>query len=99
MNYQDFIDFLKAHNDNFEFIEDIQHNGKKGVVVKNMKFETETHLALDAIESGKLDLLVAMTTHGKNVEHITRVTGFFSKVEGWNKGKRGELAQRKRNTL
>lgn len=31
----------------------------------------------------------------KNVEHVTRVTGFFSKVEGWNKGKIGELNDRK----
>lgn len=29
------------------------------------------------------------------VEHMTRVTGFFSKVEGWNKGKIAELKDRK----
>ncbi|MCK5038160.1 MAG: anaerobic ribonucleoside-triphosphate reductase [Thermoplasmata archaeon] len=29
-----------------------------------------------------------------NVEGITRVTGFFSKVGSWNKGKTGELADR-----
>ncbi len=33
---------------------------------------------------------------GRNVEHITRVTGYFSRVSGWNKGKRGELAERHR---
>ncbi|MFH1347088.1 MAG: anaerobic ribonucleoside-triphosphate reductase [Candidatus Margulisiibacteriota bacterium] len=33
---------------------------------------------------------------GRNIEHITRVTGYFSRVSGWNKGKRGELADRKR---
>ena len=32
-----------------------------------------------------------------NVEGITRVTGFFSKVNSWNKGKLGELRQRYRN--
>ncbi|MFA5771489.1 MAG: anaerobic ribonucleoside-triphosphate reductase [Thermoplasmata archaeon] len=31
-----------------------------------------------------------------NVEGITRVTGFFSKVSSWNKGKRGELKDRYR---
>jgi ribonucleoside-triphosphate reductase len=30
----------------------------------------------------------------ENVEHITRVTGFFSKVSSWNKGKIGELKDR-----
>ena len=33
---------------------------------------------------------------GRNVEHITRVTGYFSRVSGWNKGKRAELVDRKR---
>lgn len=31
-----------------------------------------------------------------NVEGITRVTGFFSKISGWNKGKKGELADRRK---
>jgi anaerobic ribonucleoside-triphosphate reductase len=31
----------------------------------------------------------------KRVEHMTRVTGFFSKVEGWNKGKVAELMDRR----
>lgn len=31
-----------------------------------------------------------------NVEHMTRVTGFFSKIEGWNRGKIAELRDRYR---
>jgi ribonucleoside-triphosphate reductase len=34
----------------------------------------------------------------ENIEGITRVTGFFSKVNSWNKGKLGELKQRYRNS-
>lgn len=33
----------------------------------------------------------------ENVEHMTRVTGFFSKVGSWNKGKLAELRDRYRN--
>lgn len=40
--------------------------------------------------------------HGKcthcgsdNIESMTRVTGFFSKVGSWNKGKIGELKDRR----
>lgn len=33
---------------------------------------------------------------GRDVEHITRVTGYFSRVSGWNRGKRGELKDRNR---
>lgn len=34
-----------------------------------------------------------------DVEGITRVTGFFSKTSGWNKGKLGELKDRVRNNI
>jgi hypothetical protein len=37
--------------------------------------------------------------NGRNIEHITRITGYFSKVSGWNKGKKGELADRQRVEL
>lgn len=36
---------------------------------------------------------------GRNIEHITRVTGYFSRVSGWNRGKRGELEDRHRAAL
>ncbi|MBU2565641.1 MAG: anaerobic ribonucleoside-triphosphate reductase, partial [Candidatus Thermoplasmatota archaeon] len=36
------------------------------------------------------------TSRGKNVEQMTRVTGYFSKIAGWNKGKTGELKDRYR---
>lgn len=32
----------------------------------------------------------------KNVEAMTRVTGFFSKVNSWNQGKIAELKDRKK---
>jgi ribonucleoside-triphosphate reductase len=34
-----------------------------------------------------------------DIEGITRVTGFFSKTRGWNKGKMGELKDRHRNVI
>jgi len=33
----------------------------------------------------------------ENVEGITRITGYFSKISGWNKGKLGELKDRYRS--
>jgi hypothetical protein len=49
--------------------------------------------ALAELTPAKLD---AILTAGRNVEHITRVTGYFSRVSGWNKGKKGELVERQR---
>ncbi|QLH74047.1 MAG: anaerobic ribonucleoside-triphosphate reductase [Methanomassiliicoccales archaeon] len=37
--------------------------------------------------------------HSVNIEGITRVTGFFSKINSWNKGKIGELHDRLRNNV
>lgn len=34
--------------------------------------------------------------NGRNLEQITRVTGYMSKVSGWNKGKIAELKDRHR---
>jgi hypothetical protein len=36
---------------------------------------------------------------GFNVVHITRVTGYFSRVSGWNKGKVAELIDRHRSNM
>ena len=40
--------------------------------------------------------LMRQIVKGRNIAHITRVTGYFSKVSGWNKGKTGELKDRQR---
>ncbi|MEO0142796.1 MAG: anaerobic ribonucleoside-triphosphate reductase [candidate division WOR-3 bacterium] len=37
--------------------------------------------------------------NSSNIDHITRVTGYFSKVSGWNKGKKAELKDRYRVKL
>lgn len=36
---------------------------------------------------------------GLEVEHITRITGYYTKVSQWNKGKLGELKDRIRTTI
>ncbi|MEO0068827.1 MAG: anaerobic ribonucleoside-triphosphate reductase [candidate division WOR-3 bacterium] len=37
--------------------------------------------------------------HSADVDHITRVTGYFSRVSGWNAGKRQELKDRYKTDL
>ncbi len=37
--------------------------------------------------------------HSANVDHITRVTGYFSRVSGWNAGKKQELKDRFKSDL
>ena len=52
--------------------------------------------ALEKLTAEKLEQVLV---GGRNVEHITRVTGYFSRVSGWNKGKRGELMDRSRTVV
>lgn len=71
----------------------------KGVLVRNTRLQTLTHCAFDAIDKNTIDTLTAACTQGKDVDHITRVTGYFSRTSGWNKGKAGELKDRHRSKV
>jgi ribonucleoside-triphosphate reductase len=35
----------------------------------------------------------------ENVQHLSRITGYLQSVEGWNRGKRQELLDRKRYSI
>ena len=59
---------------------------------ENEKLKVEPK-AMKELTAEKLDQVL---TAGRNVDHITRITGYFSRVAGWNKGKKGELADRHR---
>ncbi|MBD3348163.1 MAG: hypothetical protein GF400_03070 [Candidatus Eisenbacteria bacterium] len=69
----------------------------EGMLVRNSRLETMTHVTFEAIEKNSLDTLTAACTQGRDVDHITRVTGYFSRTSGWNKGKTAELKDRHRS--
>ncbi len=95
MEKKEFVEFLKSDVQNFEVTE-APHNGSDGVFVKNKVFDTETHFTNETINEMELKELITATHHGKNIEQMTRVTGYFSKISKWNKGKKGELRDRHR---
>ena len=65
----------------------------------NKLYDAETHFTGKAIEGNELPALLFYSRQGRNTEKITRVTGFFSKVGSWNKGKTGELNDRYRTEI
>jgi anaerobic ribonucleoside-triphosphate reductase len=71
----------------------------EGVLIRNTRLETLTHCTFDAVEKNTIDTLTAACAQGKDVDHITRVTGYFSRTSGWNKGKAGELKDRHRSRV
>lgn len=71
----------------------------KGVLIRNEAFRTVTHCTLEAVTANGLETITAACSHGRDVDHITRVTGYFSKTSGWNKGKTAELRDRHRSRM
>ena len=98
MSEREFIEYLDGHRITYEYAYG-KLDEAYGIYIKNKRFDTEIHIAIATIEVLELDDLIRATYCGKNVEQITRVTGFFSKASGWNKGKRGELTDRYRSDI
>ncbi|MCL2607775.1 MAG: anaerobic ribonucleoside-triphosphate reductase [Methanomassiliicoccaceae archaeon] len=57
-------------------------------------FSPEFTSCLDCGKTARGLTATCRSCSSDNIEKITRVTGFFSKVSGWNKGKTGELKDR-----
>ena len=71
----------------------------EGVLIRNSRLETLTHVTFDAVERNTLEGIASSCAQGKDVDHITRVTGYFSRTSGWNKGKTAELKDRHRSRV
>lgn len=56
------------------------------------------HVRLDISKLPDLmwEQIKGVLAHGRDVDHVTRVTGYFSRVAAWNPGKRRELEDRAR---
>lgn len=94
MNLNDLNTFLE-NNPNVEWAQDDDGN----ILLRHALYDQDkTKLKIEPKALAKLTpaKLEQVLVGGRNVDHITRVTGYFSKVSGWNKGKRGELVDRQR---
>ena len=98
MQKQEFVAYLSRNSEQFAFQEEEQ-SGVPGVLVENKSFQTKTFFPEETIFAKDLAPLLVATHQGRNVEHITRVTGYFSKVSGWNVGKKAELVDRYRTPV
>ncbi len=95
MEKNKFLEHLKNYPHLYEF-EEKKDNGHPGVLVRDKEYNTLTFFTDRVIEEKELVDLLKQTHHGKNVEWISRVTGYFSKINSWNKGKRAEFKERYR---
>lgn len=55
-----------------------------------------TRIDKGCVESMTADELMNEINKGLEIEQITRITGYFTKLSSWNKGKLAELRDRER---
>lgn len=77
--------------------EDLEWSYETGeFYIRSKRWRTCIKVDLNALDKLTEDILLKELVQGKNIVQITRVTGFFSNVGSWNKGKTGELKDRYR---
>jgi hypothetical protein len=89
MELRQLLDFIAADPAAYECRE-----ADGGLYITNRRWNTEIHASYDAIAANDWPAIKQQTVAGRDVIHITRVTGYYTIVEGWNKGKIGELRDR-----
>lgn len=72
---------------------------KPGVIIRNAKTGLMTRLPVEAVEAADWEILEQVLVGAREpqvLQHMTRVVGYFSRVENWNKSKVGELKDRQK---
>ncbi len=70
-----------------------------GVIIKHAKSGLMTRIPTAAIEAADWQILEDVLVGKREpqvLQHMTRVVGYFSRVENWNKSKIGELKDRQK---
>lgn len=70
-----------------------------GVIIKHSRTGLMTRIpvaAIEAAEWGIIEEVLLGKREPQVLQHMTRVVGYFSRVENWNKSKIGELKDRQK---
>lgn len=73
-----------------------QHEGEPGIFLKAPQAPDGevVHVAYSEMDDLSWDTIYRFVMDGRNVVHMTRVVGYFSKVQNWNPSKIGERKDR-----
>lgn len=100
MQLDTFFDAIENHDRLAGYSIDL--DSKEGcITVEDTKSGLVTVLPAEAIEKAEWSLLEDILIGNREPEvlyHMTRVVGYYSRVENWNKSKIGELKDRHRGT-
>ncbi len=100
MEMSHFFDQIEAHPELVGVgIDTGCENKQPGVIIKYSPNSLMTRIPTAAIEAADWPLLEEVLTGKREpqvLQHMTRVVGYFSRVENWNKSKVGELKDRQK---
>lgn len=98
MEMMQFFDRVEAHPELTGIgIDSDCPDHQPGVIVRHDANGLMTRIPAAAIEAADWDILEQVLTGKREpqvLQHMTRVVGYFSRVENWNKSKVGELKDR-----
>ncbi|MDR1534930.1 MAG: anaerobic ribonucleoside-triphosphate reductase [Planctomycetota bacterium] len=97
MRLTQFYDQVEAHGELEGMGFDECRGGRPGVVIRHVKTGLLTRIPTEAIEKTDwptLEDVLIGKREPQVLQHMTRVVGYFSRVENWNKSKIGELKDR-----
>jgi hypothetical protein len=95
--FENFLEQEKSHlewseDGDFFFFRDVDYMFYRNGPNRFLRVKKETFKDLS------VEQLREEIGRGLKVENITRITGYFAKVNSWNPGKRGELKDRARKS-
>ena len=99
MNITDFHDCVER-DDDIEGVDVVfgDHPDMDAVVVKSVATGHKTRLPVDTILAHPWETLREVILGQREptaLYHVSRIVGYFSRIENWNKSKLGELADRR----
>lgn len=94
MDLKELTDFLERRKETVEWSRTEEDLG--AIYLKSDIWNTIIRIDLDKLKDITEAQIIQQLEAGKNIEQMTRVTGYFSKISGWNLGKKAELKDRYR---
>lgn len=97
MNMNDFYDRIEAHQDLTGVGIDTPEAHTPCVLIQHKPSGMVTRLPVAALEKADWSAIEEVLTCQREpqaLQHMTRVVGYYSRVENWNKSKIGELKDR-----
>ncbi len=101
MQIMEFFEKVEAHPELVGEGLDSPEKATPGAIVRHIKTGLSTRLPIAAIEEADwkdIEDVLVCNREPIALQHMTRVVGYYSRIDNWNKSKLGELKDRQAGT-